>query len=144
MTPPDNYLFVGAGLFVLGAIGFLTRSNLILMMLSTELMLHGVSLNLVAFSGLHQNLQGQAFTVFVLTIAACEAGLALALILTLYRRRHTLDVGAWSTLREPRPVREPDSGPETPVMPITQPFDEPAHPRFPKLTSRWPDAVREY
>ena len=100
-TSPDNYLVVGAVLFVLGAIGFLTRRNLILMMLSAELMLHGVSLNLVAFSSVHGNLQGQAFTIFILTIAACEAGIALALILSLYRRRKTLDIRAWSDLGEP-------------------------------------------
>ena len=77
---PLNYeelrsLMVAAGLFVLGAIGFLTRRNLILLVLSAELMLHGVSLSLVTFGKIHQNQEGQAFTIFVLTVAACEAGL---------------------------------------------------------------------
>lgn len=105
MTSPDNFLVVGAVLFVLGAIGFLTRRNLILMMLSAELMLHGVSLNFVAFSSARGNFQGQVFTIFILTIAACEAGIALALILALYRRRKTLDIRAWSDLGEPSHVR---------------------------------------
>jgi NADH-quinone oxidoreductase subunit K len=101
MTPPDDYLVTGAVLFTLGAIGFLTRRNLIVMMLSAEMMLHGVSLSLVAFSKTHNDYQGQAFTAFILTVAACEAGLSLALILALYRRRKTLDVNVWSDLGEP-------------------------------------------
>lgn len=101
MTPDDQrFLLVGAGLFVLGVIGFLTRRNLILMILSAELMLHGVSLTLVTFGRIHQTQEGQAFTVFTLTVAACEAGLALALVLSLYRRTHSLDVQRWSELRE--------------------------------------------
>lgn len=102
----ERFLLVGAGLFILGAIGFLTRRNLILMVLSAELMLHGVSLTLVTFGRLHQTQEGQAFTIFTLTVAACEAGLALSLVLALYRRTHSLDVWLWSDLGEsdvPRP-----------------------------------------
>lgn len=97
----QSQLVVGAILFVLGAIGFLTRRNLILMMLSAELMLHGVAVNLTAFGRYHGNASGQVFTIFVLTIAACEAGLALALILGLYQRRKSLDVHLWGNLGEP-------------------------------------------
>ncbi|MGH7127200.1 MAG: NADH-quinone oxidoreductase subunit NuoK [Planctomycetaceae bacterium] len=125
---PDNYLIVGAVLFVLGALGFLTRRNLIVMMLSAELMLHGVSLNLVAFSERHQNYQGQAFTAFVLTVAACEAGLALALILVLFRRRKTLDVNVWNDLGEPLAAR-PAEPPPAPA-----PFPAEIEPEFPRLT----------
>lgn len=96
-----SQLVIGAILFVLGAIGFLTRRNLILMMLSAELMLHGVAVNLTAFGRYHGNASGQVFTIFVLTIAACEAGLSLALILGLYQRRKSLDVHFWSNLGEP-------------------------------------------
>lgn len=96
----EGQLLVGAILFVLGAIGFLTRRNLIVMMLCAEMMLHGVSVNLTAFSRYHHNASGQAFTVFVLTIAACEAGLSLSLILALYQRRKSLDVQLWSNLGE--------------------------------------------
>ena len=95
-----NYLIVGAILFVLGAIGFLTRRNLITMFLSVEMMLQGVALNLVAFGRYHGNFQGQSFTIFMLTVAACEAAVALALILTLYRSRKSLDVSIWQDLRE--------------------------------------------
>lgn len=97
----DAFLAVGAVLMTLGAIGFLTRRNLILMMLSAELMLHGVSLTLLAFGQIHGRMDGQAFTVFVLTIAACEAGLALAIVLSLYQRKKSLDVDLWTALREP-------------------------------------------
>jgi NADH-quinone oxidoreductase subunit K len=97
----ENYLAVGAILFSLGAIGFLTRRNLIIMFLSAEMMLQGVALNLVAFARYHGNLGGQVLTLFILTVAACEAAVALALILTLYRRRQTLDVSVWQELREP-------------------------------------------
>jgi NADH-quinone oxidoreductase subunit K len=128
MTGPlDNYLVVGALLFVIGALGFLTRRSLILMMLSAELMLHGVSLNLVAFSATHRNYQGQAFTAFILTVAACEAALALALILVLYRRRKTLDVRAWAELSEsPWPTeRQPEDQLVAPVE---------LEPHYPRLT----------
>jgi NADH-quinone oxidoreductase subunit K len=101
MTPLSNYLIVGAVLFVVGMIGFLTRRNLILMFLFAELMLQGVALNLVAFSRHHGNLGGQVFTLFIITVAACEAALALALILMLYHRRPSLDVSLWQELRDP-------------------------------------------
>lgn len=119
MTPEDQrFLLVGAGLFILGAIGFLTRRNLILMVLSSELMLHGVSLTLVTFSRIHQTQEGQAFTIFTLTVAACEAGLALALVLSLYRKSHSLDIQLWSELREPdMPGPVSDVVSDTEVMP---------------------------
>lgn len=101
MGEAERYLAVGAVLFALGAIGFLTRRNMIVMVLSVELMLHGVSLTLVTFSRMHHTLEGQAFTIFILTVSACEAALALALILALYQKRATLDVELWCDLREP-------------------------------------------
>ena len=90
---------VGALLFGLGLIGFLSRRNLIIVFLSTELMFQGVVVNLVAFGGLHQNLQGQSFALFLLAIAAVEASLALALVVLLFRRKGTLDVDAWRTMQ---------------------------------------------
>jgi len=97
----DPNLAVGAILFVLGAVGVLTRRNLILIVLSAEMMLNGVALTLVTFSQMHGNNRGQIFTVFVLTVAACEAGLALSLILSLYHRTKSLDVNLWTAIREP-------------------------------------------
>ena len=96
----ENYLIVGAILFALGMVGFLTRRNMIIMFLSAEMMLQGVAVNLVAFSKFRGDLGGQVLVLFILTVAACEAALALALILMLYRRRHSLDVSIWQELRE--------------------------------------------
>ena len=95
-----HYLVVGAILFVLGMIGFLARRNLIVLFLSAEMMLQGVALNLVAFARYGGNLTGQAFVLFILTVAACEAAIALALILMLYKRKGSLDVSLWQELRE--------------------------------------------
>jgi NADH-quinone oxidoreductase subunit K len=125
----ERYLAVGAVLFVLGALGFFTRRNLIVLMLSAEMMLHGVSLTLVTFSRVHHNLEGQAFTIFILTVAACEAGLALALILALYQTSNSLDVELWTELREPDlppPMLAEDAG--------QPPFVPPTPMRFPRLT----------
>jgi NADH-quinone oxidoreductase subunit K len=96
----QNLLVLGGILFAIGLIGFLTRRSLILMFLSLETMLSGVSLNLIVFSRYHQNYQGQILAVMVLTIAACEAAIALAMVVSLYRRKATLDVQAWDELSE--------------------------------------------
>jgi len=124
----ERYLAVGAVLFVLGALGFFTRRNLIVMMLSVEMMLHGVSLTLVTFGRVHHSLEGQVFTIFILTVATCEAGVALALILALYQKSKSLDVECWTMLREPElpPPSSEDAG---------LPRFVPAAPmRFPQLT----------
>jgi NADH-quinone oxidoreductase subunit K len=94
------FLAVGAALFILGGLGFVTRRNLILIFLSAELMLHGVSLTLLTFGRMHGSLEGQSFTIFILTVAACEAALGLSLVLSLYQRTKSLDVDLWSRLRE--------------------------------------------
>ena len=95
----QHYLIVGAILFGLGLIGFMTRRNLIVMFLCTELMFQGVMINLVAFSRFHGNLAGQAFVIFVLVIAAAEASLALGLVVLLFRTRNTLDSEAWREMK---------------------------------------------
>ena len=93
-----GYVMVGAVLFTLGVIGFLTRRNLIVIFLSTEIMFQGVVINATAFARFHGNLEGQAFALFLLVIAAVEAGLALGMVMLLYRHRSTLDAQAWSTM----------------------------------------------
>src|SRR5919202_4537002 len=103
MPPPDtfsfdlllNYLIVGATLTALGLLGFLARRNLIVMFLSAEMMLQGTALTLVGFGRYHGNWTGQVLTIVILTVAACEASIALALILVLYHRRSSLDVTLW-------------------------------------------------
>jgi len=98
MSAVSGYIIVGAILFALGLVGFLSRRNLIVMFLSTELMFQGVVINAVAFAWHHHHAAGQAFAVFLLVIAAVEAGLALGMVVLLYRRRGTLDAEAWSAM----------------------------------------------
>ena len=116
-----HYLVVGAILFILGMIGFLARRNLIVMFLCAEMMLQGVALNLVAFARYGGNLTGQAFVLFILTVAACEAGIALALILMLYKRKGSLDVSLWQDLREEGWQAAEDDEGEEPAPEPTQP-----------------------
>lgn len=94
----SHLLLVGAVLFTLGLIGFVSRRNLIVMFLCTEMMFQGVAVTLVAGAAYHLNTTGQTFVIFVLTIAAAEAALALGLVVLLYRRKPTLDAQAWSEM----------------------------------------------
>jgi len=92
-------MVVGAVLFGIGVVGFLSRRNLIIMFLCTEVMFQGVLLNLVGAGRIWNNLQGQVFGLFILVIAAVEAGLGLAIVVMLFRRRGTLDADRWATMR---------------------------------------------
>ncbi|MBW3596286.1 MAG: NADH-quinone oxidoreductase subunit NuoK [Planctomycetes bacterium] len=96
----QNFLVIGGVLFALGLVGFLVRRNAIIMFLCAEMMLQGVSITLVAFSRFHNNLDGQMLVLFIIAVAACEAAIALALILMLYQRSGTLDIAFWQSLRE--------------------------------------------
>jgi len=101
-----NFLAVGAMLFALGLVGFLVRRNMIVMFLCAELMLQGISVSLIGWGRYHGShglagaWGGQMLVIFIITVAACEAGLAMALILMLGRRIGKLDVAAWQELRE--------------------------------------------
>lgn len=138
--PLHHFLVVGAILFCLGIIGFLARRNLIIMFLCAEMMLQGVGINLVAFARYRGNLQGQAFVLFILTVAACEAALALALILMLFKKRGSLDVSLWQDVREEgqeatldeEPLPPPPS--EQPDPPLTPAGPEPVHTREEEIT----------
>lgn len=94
-----HYLFVSAALFAIGLIGFLTRRNLIIMFLCTELMFQAAGIALVAFGRYHLDFTGQTFLIFVLTVAAAEAAMALALVVLLFRKRETLDAEDWSEMK---------------------------------------------
>ena len=108
-----NYLLVGGILFVLGMIGFLVRRNMIVMFLCAEMMLQGVSVSLIGFGRYHGSVLdstattvsaapwgGQMLVIFIIAVAACEAGIAMALVLMLYRQSGTLDAAFWQDLRE--------------------------------------------
>ncbi len=89
----EHYLTVASTLFVIGIFGvFLNRKNVIVILMSIELMLLAVNLNLVAFSTHLQDLTGQIFTIFVLTVAAAEAAIGLAILVCFFRNRGTIAV----------------------------------------------------
>ena len=89
----EHYLTVAAALFVIGIFGiFLNRKNVIVILMSIELVLLSVNINLVAFSAFLGDLTGQVFTLFVLTVAAAEAAVGLALVIAIFRNKLTIDV----------------------------------------------------
>ena len=96
----QNYLIIGGLLFAIGMIGFLVRRNMIVMFLCVEMMLQGVSISLVAWGRYHGDWGGQMLVIFIITVAACEAGIGLALILMLFQQSDTLDIAFWQTVRE--------------------------------------------
>jgi NADH-quinone oxidoreductase subunit K len=93
-------LLVGALLFGIGLTGFLSRRNMIVMFLAAEMMLQGVSVSLIAWGRFHNDWGGQILVIFSLTVAACEAVIALVLVLMLFYRNGKLDIDAWHDLRE--------------------------------------------
>ena len=89
----EHYLTVAAALVVIGSFGiFLNRKNVIILLMSIELMLLAVNINLVAFSAYLHDITGQVFTLFVLTVAAAEAAIGLAILVCFFRNRGTIDV----------------------------------------------------
>jgi NADH:ubiquinone oxidoreductase subunit K len=101
MIPIDNFLILGAVLFSLGMYGVLARRNAVLILMSVELMLQAVAINFIAFAVyLHpEEFTGLIFAIFVIVIAAAEVGLALAIILRLFRNRQTANVDEADLLR---------------------------------------------
>jgi NADH-quinone oxidoreductase subunit K len=95
-----HYLVVGAILFVLGVFGiFMNRKNVIVILMSVELILLSVNLNLVAFSAQLGDLTGQVFAMFILTVAAAEAAIGLAIVVIYFRNRGSIEVEDISTLK---------------------------------------------
>lgn len=101
MVPMENYLILSGILFSLGVYGVLARRNAVLVLMSVELMLNAVSLNFVAFSAYldPDNATGIIFAVFVIAVAAAEVGLALAIVIRLFRNRATANVDEAATMR---------------------------------------------
>jgi NADH-quinone oxidoreductase subunit K len=85
-----HYLILSLALFTVGVVGVLTRRNVIIMLMSIELILNAVNINLVAFSRLHGSVDGQAFAIFVMADAAAEAVVGLGIILAFFRNRGTV------------------------------------------------------
>lgn len=93
-----HYLVLAAALFMIGTIGVLTRRNVIIILMSIELILNAVNLNLVAFSRLY-GLHGQVFSIFVITDAAAEAAVGLGIIIAFFRNKETVNVDEVDLLR---------------------------------------------
>jgi NADH-quinone oxidoreductase subunit K len=94
----DAYLMLSGTLFAAGLVGVIIRRNMITVLMCIELMLNAVNINLIAFSHRLASLEGQVFTVFVITIAAGEAAVGLAIIIQLYRLRSTVNIDEVRTL----------------------------------------------
>jgi NAD(P)H-quinone oxidoreductase subunit 4L len=88
----NEFLILSAFLFCTGIYGVLARKNAVLVLMSIELMLNAVNINLVAFSAYRANVSGQVFALFVITIAAAEVGVGLAIVLLIYRNERTSDL----------------------------------------------------
>lgn len=120
-----NYLAVGSLLFVLGLIGFVVRRNVIVMFLCVEMMLQGVSVSLIAWGQYHGDWGGQMLVLFIIAVAAAEAGIAMALVMMLFQKSGTLDVTFWQDLRDEGLPRFVDR---------RIPEKRDADPRWPELT----------
>ena len=99
--PLQSFLIVSSMLFCIGIWGLLNSRNAVRVLMSIELMLNAVNINLMAFSSYVDNnlIQGQVFTIFVITVAAAEAAVGLAILLSLYRNRVTVDMESFNLLK---------------------------------------------
>jgi len=91
LVPTAHYVFLSAALFTIGIIGVLTRRNVVIILISIELILNAVNINLVAFSYQLQSVNGQAFAIFVIVDAAAEAAVGLGIIIALFRNKETVN-----------------------------------------------------
>ena len=95
----SQYLLVSGALFAIGLLGVIVRSNLLIIYMSLELMLNAANVGLVAMSRFNGNLDGQVMVFFIITVAAAEVSVGLALIVALYRKRQTTDVADLATMK---------------------------------------------
>jgi NADH-quinone oxidoreductase subunit K len=91
MIPTEYYIFLATGLFIIGVVGVLTRRNVLIILMSIELILNAVNINLMAFSQYFKSVDGQVFAIFVITDAAAEAAVGLGLIIALFRNKETVN-----------------------------------------------------
>ncbi len=99
MVPLNWYLMLSATVFTIGVFGFLTRRNIIIMFMSVELMLNAVNISLVAFSHFLQDMRGQILVFFIITVAAAEAAIGLAIIIALFRNKATAHVDEMNEMK---------------------------------------------
>lgn len=94
-----HYLVLGAVLFVIGGYGVIVRRNIIIVLLSLELMLNAVNLTFITFSRMHGDMVGHVFMIMALTVAASEVAVGLAIVVAIYAHRETLDIDVLKVLR---------------------------------------------
>ncbi|MDQ2828672.1 MAG: NADH-quinone oxidoreductase subunit NuoK [Chloroflexota bacterium] len=99
MIATQSYLMVGAFLFTIGAVGVLIRRNPLVIFMSIEMMLNAVNLTLVAYSNHLRNMEGQIFVFFVMTVAAAEVVVGLAIIVSIFRARETVNVDLINSMK---------------------------------------------
>lgn len=99
MIPVSHTLILSSLLFLIGLLGFLIRRNILVVLMSLELMLNAVNINFVAFSRHLDALDGQVFSVFIITVAAAEAAIGLAILVALFRKRATVNKDDFHELR---------------------------------------------
>ena len=99
MVPISYYLGLSAVLFTIGALGVLVRRNPIVIFMSVELMLNSANLAFVAYARLYQELNGQIFVFFVMTVAAAEVAVGLGLIVAIFRSKRNIDIDQMSSLK---------------------------------------------
>ena len=99
MVPITHFLYLAFALFTIGLVGVMLRRNVLIVLMSIELMLNGANIALVAFSRFHGNLDGQVLEMFTIAVAAAEAGVGLAIVILLFRNRETINVDDVNLLR---------------------------------------------
>lgn len=95
----SHYVVLSTLLLSIGAVGILTRRNILVLLMSIELILNAVNINLVAFSAALQQVHGQVFSIFVITVAAAEAAVGLGILIALFRNKHTVHADEIDLLR---------------------------------------------
>lgn len=92
MVPIHHYLVLSVALFTIGIVGVLTRRNVLIVLMSIELMMNAVNINLIAFSSRLEHVTGQVFAVFVIVVAAAEAAIGLGIVIALFNNKETVSV----------------------------------------------------
>ena len=94
-----NFLLLGAVLFCIGVFGVIARRNAVMVLMSVELILNAVNLNLIAFALMNNNVDGQVFALYVIAVAAAEVGVGLAMVLLVYRNRRSIALDELSEMK---------------------------------------------
>ena len=99
MMSPAHYLFLSLALFLIGCVGVVTRRNVIVVLMSIELILNAVNINLLAFALSNSDVNGQVFALYIIAVAAAEVGVGLALVMLIYRNRRSIALDELSEMK---------------------------------------------